>query len=96
MREAEFTLGAAKTSPKLDGLLAESQALEAKLTPERRAVHRTYRETLENVHSLSARMGRPRPPRAPASRPSARRPAPSCARSSSRPSPSPPRATSAR
>ncbi len=48
---------APKSTPKLDRLLSERQALESGMTPERRAAHQEYRTLIDRVDALSARMG---------------------------------------
>lgn len=57
VRRLETQLGAVKSTPRLDALVKEAQALEADMTPERRAVHQEYRETLDKIHDLNVRIG---------------------------------------
>jgi len=57
LRKLELGLGAVKSTPKLEGLSREAEALEAGMTPERRASHQEYRSLLEKSQTLSAEMG---------------------------------------
>lgn len=57
LRKLETQLGAVKSTPKLDGLVREAQRLETGMSPERRALHQEYRELIDRVDALSAKMG---------------------------------------
>ncbi|MBI2788838.1 MAG: hypothetical protein HYX59_09170, partial [Elusimicrobia bacterium] len=65
LRKLEVGLGAVKSTPKMDGLVREAEALEASLPADRRAAHQEYRSLLEKVNTLAraerlAGQGRPR------------------------------------
>ncbi len=57
VRKLETTLGAVKSTPKLEALARESSALESAMTPQRRAAHQEYRALLDKVNTLSDSMG---------------------------------------
>ncbi len=57
LRVLETGMGAVKSTPKLDALVRESEALDAGMTPERRAAHQEYRALLEQNNALSTKIG---------------------------------------
>ncbi|MEQ1918567.1 MAG: hypothetical protein ABL955_05160, partial [Elusimicrobiota bacterium] len=57
LRVFETDMGAVKSTPKLDALVRESEALEAGMTAERRVAHQEYRSLLEQNNALSAKIG---------------------------------------
>ena len=57
LRRLELNLGSVKSTPKLDGLVREAEALESGMSATRRAAHQEYRALLEKVNSLSEQMG---------------------------------------
>ncbi|MBI2384999.1 MAG: hypothetical protein HYV14_03185 [Elusimicrobia bacterium] len=57
LRKLEVNLGAVKSTPKMDGLVREAEALEASLPADRRAAHQEYRALLDKVNALTEKMG---------------------------------------